>query len=87
MAKFQKGQKKIGGRKKGSVNKLTEKMKTVKETVLAVFHELQDDPKANLTAWGRANPKDFYTIAAKLIPTELTGEFTNTVIEVKDDTK
>jgi hypothetical protein len=33
------------GRKEGSVNKLT---KTVKEKVLEVFNELQDDPKSNL---------------------------------------
>lgn len=64
---FKKGE---GGRPKGAINKLT---KTVKETVLAAFHELQDDPYANIVTWGRENPKDFYQIAAKLIPTEITG--------------
>jgi len=67
MPVFKKGE---GGRPKGAQNKLT---KTVKETVLAAFNELQKDPKANIITWGRENPRDFYQIAAKLIPTELTG--------------
>jgi len=48
--------------------------KTVKETVLAVFNTLQDDPKNNLTAFAEKHPRDFYAIAAKLIPTELAGK-------------
>ena len=70
---FEKGQKKIGGRVKGSENSLTKQMKTVKETVLSVFNELQSDPKVNLLEFGRTNPRDFYAIAAKLIPTEIKG--------------
>jgi hypothetical protein len=62
------------GRKKGSQNKLT---KTVKETVLSVFNKLQDDPKNNLTKFAEKYPRDFYNIAAKLIPTELTGAIDN----------
>ena len=65
-----KGHKKIGGRKKGTPNKLT---KTVRETVLGVFNDLQEHPKANLQKWAEENPKEFYQIAAKLIPTEITG--------------
>ena len=42
---FEKGHQKIGGKVKGTPNKLT---RTVKETVLAVFDDLQADPKANL---------------------------------------
>lgn len=67
---FEKGQQKKGGRQKGSENKLT---KTVKETVLAVFHEMQDDPKVNLLAFGKSNPTEFYKIASKLIPTEVNA--------------
>ena len=70
---FEKGQKKIGGRVKGSENSLTKQMKTVKETVLSVFNELQSDPKVNLLEFGKTNPRDFYAIAAKLIPTEIKG--------------
>lgn len=65
MAKFEKGNK--AAAKRGP-NKLT---RTVKETILAVFNELQDDPAVNLTAWAKTRPTDFYNIAAKLIPTEV----------------
>lgn len=64
---FKEGQ---GGRPKGVKNKLT---RTVKETVLSVFNDLQKDRKHNLTAFAKEHPRDFYQIAAKLIPTELTG--------------
>lgn len=59
------------GRKEGSVNKLT---KTVKETVLAVFNDLQNDPKANLLKWAKDTPTEFYKIASKLIPTEVNAQ-------------
>ena len=61
------------GRPKGSENEITKLMKTVKETVLKAFNELQEDPKINITEWGRNNPTEFYKIASKLIPTELAG--------------
>ena len=63
----------VKGNKMGELrgpNKLT---KTVKERVMATFEELQEDPKANLTAWAKQEPTEFYKIAAKLIPTELKG--------------
>lgn len=59
-----------GGRPVGSTNHLT---KTVKETVLAVFNSLQGDKKHNLTAFAKKYPRDFYNIAAKLIPQEVSG--------------
>lgn len=64
------------GRPKGAKGKLT---KTVKETVLTVFNDLQGDPKTNLKAFAKKYPRDFYTIAAKLIPTEISGEFDHTI--------
>lgn len=69
-----------GGRPVGSKNHLT---KTVKETVLAVFNEIQSDPKIKLRAFAKKYPRDFYNIAAKLIPTEITGSV-KTVIKVTD---
>jgi hypothetical protein len=60
-----------GGRPKGVQNKLT---KTVKETVLSVFNDIQTDPKVNLKAFAKKHPRDFYQIAAKLIPTEIKGD-------------
>lgn len=62
---FQAGE---GGRPKGAQNQLT---KTVKETVLNVFNDLQQDQKNNLKAFAEKYPRDFYQIAAKLIPTEI----------------
>lgn len=64
---FKKGE---GGRPKGVQNKIT---RTVKETVLSVFNELQTDPKHCLKAFAKESPKEFYQIAAKLIPTEVSG--------------
>lgn len=59
-----------GGRPPGTTNHLT---KTVKETVLAVFNEIQEDPEVKLSAFAKKYPRDFYVIAAKLIPTEFKG--------------
>ena len=59
------------GRPAGVKNKLT---RTVKETVLEVFNELQSDPKHSLEAFARKYPRDYYQIAAKLIPTEVKAE-------------
>lgn len=64
-------------------NKLT---KTVKETVLAVFTELQEDPQANLLKWAQGEPTEFYKIAAKLIPTEITATVKQTiVVKISDE--
>lgn len=58
------------GRPKGTPNKLT---RTVREVVLDTFNKIQLDPKHNLESFAKANPKEFYQIAAKLIPTEVTA--------------
>lgn len=73
---FEKGNKAAAGR---GPNKLT---KTVKETVLAVFNKLQEDPNNSLEAFAEAYPRDFYNIAAKLIPTEISAKVEATVIKV-----
>lgn len=67
MAKFQKGN---AGKPKGAQNKLT---KTVREAVELAFNQMQEDPtkKYSLITWGKENPKDFYAIAAKLIPVQM----------------
>lgn len=69
---FKKGDPKpeSSGRKPGSPNKLT---RTVREVFLEVFNELQNDPNANLVAFAKKYPRDFYPLASKLIPTEITG--------------
>lgn len=73
MGKFVKGHGRVGGRKKGSVNKTTRIYNTVRESVLATYQELQSDPNHNLMAFAKKHPRDFYQIASKLIPTEITG--------------
>ena len=79
MARFVKGQvQNPAGRPKGAMGKLN---KTVKETVLNVFNNIQGDPKHNLEAFAKKHPKEFYLIASKLIPTEMIGT-TETIIKV-----
>ena len=69
---FVKGEAK--GRPKGAVNKLT---KTVRDTVLSAFNDLQEDPKANIVNWALENPTEFYKIASKLIPTEVNTQISS----------
>ncbi len=64
------------GKPKGAQNHLT---KTVKETVLAVFNKIQEDPKVKLEQFAVDYPRDFYAIAAKLIPTEVTAKIDNKI--------
>lgn len=73
---FKKGNK---GRPEGAVNKLT---KTVRDTFAEVFNELQEDPNVKLSAFGKKFPKEFYAMASKLIPTEISGELQVTQIKV-----
>ena len=75
MARFKKGQTgNPDGRPMGSQNKLT---KTVRETVFFVFNELQQDPRRSLLAFAKKYPRDFYQIAAKLIPNDITAQITH----------
>ena len=71
--KFVKGNNAASGR---GPNKIT---RTVKETVLAVFTEIQSDPKVKLSQFAKDYPKEFYAIAAKLIPTEVQATVESTV--------
>ena len=75
---FKKGE---GGRPAGVQNQLT---RTVNATVFKVFNDLEDDPDVKLESWAKAEPTEFYRIAAKLIPTEVTGTL-KTVITVTDN--
>ena len=59
------------GKPKGAVNKTN---RLVKEVFADVFTKIQDDKKANLEAWAKANPTEFYKLASKLIPLQLAGD-------------
>jgi|SRR6476620_4599825 len=73
------------GKPKGATNHLT---RTVKEAVLEAFNELQSDKKNNLLAFAKKHPRDFYAIAAKLIPTDIKAEVKSKIlVEVVRNTK
>lgn len=76
MAKFEKGN---PGKPKGAVSTLT---RSFKDALTAAFNELQNDPEANLIAWGKKNTTAFYMVASKLIPTEVNHSLDNKVITV-----
>jgi hypothetical protein len=73
------------GKPKGALSHLT---RTVKEAVLDAFNELQHDEQNNLVAFAKKNPRDFYAIAAKLIPTDIKAEVKSKIlVEVVRNTK
>lgn len=59
------GKREGSGRKPGTPNKITRK---TKEDVLEVFDNLGG--VAHMTQWAAENPNQFYTIWAKLLPTQ-----------------
>lgn len=64
------------GRPPGAKNVVN---RTVKETVLEVFNRLQQG-EFSLANWAETEPTEFYKIASKLIPTEVTGSVKQTII-------
>lgn len=64
-----KGSPKSGGRIKGTPNKVTSAFKTA---VLNVFNE--NGGEGWLSRWAMENPTEFFKIAARLIPQEITGK-------------
>ena len=65
---------KTGGRKKGTPNKSTS---AIREAVLGVFADLQEEagsPNGHFLGWARASPTDFYRLASKLLPLQVTGQ-------------
>jgi len=63
---------KTGGRRKGTLNKFTS---TVKEVFSSVFAGLQKSKNKDVTlaGWAKNNPTEFYKLASKLIPSEISG--------------
>jgi hypothetical protein len=74
---FEKGHKLGKGRPKGSENELTKQMKTVKETLIAVFNKRQENPKTSLEAFADEFPREFHAMVAKVIPTEVNAQITS----------
>lgn len=75
---FEKGQ---GGRPRGAQNKSSI---TVKDAFAEAFCELQEDPKAKLVEWAKKNTTEFYKLASKLIPMQVSADIDNN-ITVKHD--
>ena len=63
--------KKTGGRVKGSVNIFT---KSVREVINDAFREMQLKPGVNMLEWGQSNPTEFYRLASKLIPMQVSND-------------
>lgn len=57
---------KTGGRKKGSVNKLTG---DVRQSIISVYEKIGGDEA--FATWAKQNPRDFYPLYAKLAPKEV----------------
>ncbi len=55
----------VGGRQKGSLNRVTAKFK---EAVQIVYEDIGGH--AAFAQWAKENPGDFYRICSKLIPAE-----------------
>ena len=64
-----KGKPKTGGRKKGTVNRLT---RTIKEGIEAAFDEVGGE--SYLVRVAREDPKTFCGLLGKLLPAELKAE-------------
>ena len=69
------------GKPKGTTNIIT---RTVKEAVLQEFNEQQYSPdrKWPLKKFANKYPRDFYAMAAKLIPTEIKANFTKVELKI-----
>lgn len=70
------------GRPAGVPNKYA----IVKNTILKVFEDLQQDPIANLFEWAVTNPTEFYKIASKILPLEIEAVVKQTItVKLLDD--
>ena len=59
---------KTGGRQQGTPNKITS---AFKDAVRIVYEDIGGHEA--FASWARENPTEFYRIASRLIPTEITG--------------
>jgi hypothetical protein len=73
MGKFKKGGPGGPGRRPGQPNKSTA---VIKEAITAVYEKLQEgteEAHGHFLDWAKANPSEFYKLAAKLIPIQVGG--------------
>lgn len=74
---FSKGMTKIGGRRRGTPNRLTT---TMRDAVMLAYDRIGGHEA--FAAWAAENPTDFYRIAARLIPTEIKARSEEVVVVV-----
>ena len=48
--------------------------RSIKDVILEAFHEAQKNPKTSFLTFLRNNPRDGYTICAKLLPMDVRAE-------------
>ncbi len=69
--KFEKGQSgNTTGKPPGTINKIN---RIFKELVLETVNALNENPETSLLEFAKKYPRDFWAIAARLIPTEVKG--------------
>lgn len=66
-----KGNKYSTGRPKGSINR---ESRIFLDALTEAVEAMQADPDANIIAWGKKNPNEFWKIASKLLPNRLQAE-------------
>jgi hypothetical protein len=71
---FTKGIAKIGGRRRGTPNKLTS---TFRQAVLLAYEDIGGHEA--IAKWAAENQRDFYLIAAKLTPPEARSSETDSI--------
>ena len=59
---------------KKDLTQIVKEHKLVKDVFAETFMDLQYLDKFSLKTWAMENPTEFYRLAAKLIPVQLTGE-------------
>lgn len=62
------------GRKKGVPNKTTAAIKTAIMAVYEALQEGEEEPHGHFLNWARETPTEFYKLASKLLPLQLTGD-------------
>ena len=82
MPKFEKGHEKVGGRTKGTKNKIGQ---DVKNSLLFVYETIGGDK--TFSDWAKEEKTEFYKMYSKLLPTEMehTGDIQIIVNKGCDD--
>lgn len=67
------------GRKVGSINKIS---RSFKELVQNTFESLENEKDGGMLDWARKNKTDFYKIASKLIPADISVKAQVTQLQI-----